>query len=262
VYKRQIWDINLTKRRGVGHVYASKYIDEESAANTLASYIGTDAKSLNYRALKMRIGYHEQQWRGNCIAVGLSGGFLEPLESTGIYLVEMAAWSINQLIPRFLNGCRNTPKDFNNIMSRHYENITDFIKLHYCISERTDSKFWLDNCDPKTIPESLQTNLEKWRYDPPNDYDFEFGIVCFNSENYQYILYGMEYDYLLPNSARTESSASIMDSVKKKMLALRERAAVQTEENSRLLKKITEDEQLARSFASSQNTFGSNYKVR
>jgi len=256
-----IWDINLTRRRGIGHVYASKYTSDEEAVETLAQYIGVDSSKLAPRKLKMRIGYHKQQWRGNCIAVGLSGGFLEPLESTGIYLVEMAAWSINQLIPRYLNGCVNTPNDYNAIMSRHYENITDFIKLHYCISERRDSQFWIDNCEPSTIPETLKNKLQKWRYDPPNDYDFEYGIICFNSENYQYVLYGMEYEYSIPLSLQSANSASIVNSVLKKRLALRERAAVQTQNNADILEKINRGGELAQKYAASQNIAGNNYRV-
>ncbi len=256
-----IWDINLTKRRGVGHVYSSKYTSEENAVNTLASYLRKDQDSFEYRKLKMRIGYHERQWRGNCIAVGLSGGFLEPLESTGIYLVEMAVWSLNQLIPRYLNGCKHTEDDFNATMVRHFENITDFIKLHYCISHRRDSQFWIDNCNTESIPESLKVKLEKWKCDPPNDYDFEHGIVCFNSENYQYILYGMDFEYKLPESFNADLSCELLNTVKQKRLALKERSRILMDENTGLLKNIFEGSEQAKSFATSQKTSGSNYRV-
>jgi len=78
-----IWDIVLQNRRGVGHVYSSKYIDDEQAKAELANYLGMATDDLETRKLKMRIGYHEQQWRGNCVPIGLASGFLEPLESTG-----------------------------------------------------------------------------------------------------------------------------------------------------------------------------------
>ena len=99
-----IWDIALRTRRGVGHVYSSKYTDTETACAQLAAYLGREAGDLDIRKLAMRIGYHQQQWRGNCIAIGLSSGFLEPLESTGIYLIEMANWALLDLLPRYVAG--------------------------------------------------------------------------------------------------------------------------------------------------------------
>ena len=76
-------------------------------------------------------------------------------------------------------------------MTRHYENIVDFLKLHYCLSERRDSQFWIDNCDPDTIPESLRAKLDIWEDDVPGIYDFDRTTQCFSATNYQFILFGM-----------------------------------------------------------------------
>ncbi len=185
-----IWDIVLRTRRGVGHVYSSRFCDDEAAIKTLADHIGRPASELDIRKLNMRIGYHKQQWRGNCVAVGLSSGFLEPLESTGIYLAEMVNWALVEFIPRFLAGA-NPQAHYNNVIAHHYENIVDFIKLHYCISERNDSDFWRKNTDFDTVPDSLKTKLENWRNDCPSVYDFDRRIQCFSAPNYQFVLYGM-----------------------------------------------------------------------
>src|SRR5205823_2654743 len=78
------WDIGLDNRRGVGYVYSSAHTDDERAEAVLRGYIGAAAESLTARQLRFRLGYRERSWVKNCVAIGLSGGFLEPLESTGI----------------------------------------------------------------------------------------------------------------------------------------------------------------------------------
>ncbi len=185
-----IWDIALQTRRGVGHVFSTKYMDEATARAKLAAYVNKPEDELQIRSLPMRIGYHQQQWRGNCVAIGLSSGFLEPLESTGIYLTEMANWALADLLPRYIAG-QQTARRYNHIMQHHYENIVDFLKLHYCLSERRDSAFWRDNTDPASIPETLAANLAQWQDSIPSIYDFDRVTQCFSATNYQFILYGM-----------------------------------------------------------------------
>jgi len=91
-----IWDIGLTTRRGVGYVYSSAYATEESAARELRAYIGAD---VSYRAININSGYRREFWVGNCVAVGLSAGFLEPLEASAIVMIELSAKSIAELLP-------------------------------------------------------------------------------------------------------------------------------------------------------------------
>ncbi len=185
-----IWDIALQDRRGVGHVYSSRYIDDDSAKAELASYVKQPVETLKTRKLDMRIGYHNQQWRGNCVAIGLSSGFLEPLESTGIYLIEMANWAMLEFVPRYLSGAQ-PQASYNRILHNHYNNIADFLKMHYCLSKRRDTAFWRDNCDPASIPQSLQDNLTNWRAAVPSVYDFNSTTQCFSATNYKFVLYGM-----------------------------------------------------------------------
>ncbi len=185
-----IWDIALQDRRGVGHVYSSRYIDDDGAKAELAAYVKQPVEALETRRLDMRIGYHEQQWRGNSVAVGLASGFLEPLESTGIYLIEMANWAMLEFVPRYLSGAQ-PQASYNRIMHNHYVNIADFLKMHYCLSRRRDSAFWRDNCDPATIPPSLRNNLLTWQSAVPSIYDFNSTTQCFSATNYKFVLYGM-----------------------------------------------------------------------
>ncbi|VAV86871.1 Tryptophan halogenase, partial [hydrothermal vent metagenome] len=185
-----IWDINLQSRLGVGYVYSSRYCDDDTALATLANYLDKPVESFEARNLAMRIGYYQQQWRGNCIAVGLASGFLEPLESTGIYLAEMVNWALAEFIPRFMSG-NNPQAQYNAAIAHHYENIVDFLKLHYCTTGRKDTPFWVDNTQPETIPDSLQAKLQAWETDCPSIYDFDRRIQCFSAPNYQFVLYGM-----------------------------------------------------------------------
>jgi tryptophan halogenase len=206
-----IWDIGLQDRRGVGHVYSSRYIDDDTAKAELAAYVGQQAEVLETRRLDMRIGYHDRQWRGNTVAIGLSSGFLEPLESTGIYLIEMANWAMLEFVPRFLAGAQ--PQDhYNRILHNHYANIADFLKLHYCLSNRRDTAFWRDNCDPATIPQTLRDNLASWQAAVPSVYDFDRTTQCFSATNYKFVLYGMGWNGAGPASPEpSDHTSGMMD---------------------------------------------------
>lgn len=204
-----IWDIALRTRRGIGYVYSSKHVDDDGARETLARYVRRDPRELECRKLEMRIGYHRAQWRGNCVAIGLSSGFLEPLESTGIYLIEMANWALADLVPRFISGAAAQGR-YNEIMQNHYENIVDFLKLHYCLSQRRDSEFWIDNTSVASIPETLQQKLDTWRDNIPSVYDFDRTTQCFSATNYQFVLFGMEWPSHATPSAPNELTTRML----------------------------------------------------
>jgi hypothetical protein len=76
-------------------------------------------------------------------------------------------------------------------MLRRYERTLDFIKLHYCLSERRDSQFWRDNVDPASVPDSLKELLDRWRFRPPNEMDVDRNVDIFTESSWQYVLYGM-----------------------------------------------------------------------
>jgi tryptophan 7-halogenase len=217
-----IWDIALQDRRGVGHVYSSRYIDDDAAKAELAAYVKQPVETLETRQLGMRIGYHDQQWRGNCVAIGLSSGFLEPLESTGIYLIEMANWAMLEFVPRYLAGAQPQAR-YNRILHNHYTNIADFLKMHYCLSKRRDTAFWRDNCDPATIPQSLQNNLASWRAAVPSVYDFNSTTQCFSATNYKFVLYGMGVPGIEnPAAAPSAQVSTMMDGLSQRRSKLRD----------------------------------------
>lgn len=186
------WDIGLQERRGVGYVYSSRHTDDARAEEVLRRHVGPASETLSPRLLKIRVGYREAQWVKNCVSVGLSGGFIEPLESSGIGLIETAAYLIGYLFP-FNGDTAPVAKAFNDLMRQRYERIFDFVKMHYCLTQRTDTPFWIDNADPRSVPESLQERLAMWRCRPPHRMDFITDVEMYPPSSWQYVLYGMEY---------------------------------------------------------------------
>ena len=185
------WEIGLNGSRGIGCVYSSDHISDDRAADILRAYIGPGHEDLAQRCIPFAAGYRRQQWVKNCVAVGLSAGFLEPLESTGLVLIEAAAGMIAEMLPH--SGPMQAPaRRFNELMTTRFENIVNFLKLHYCLSQRQEP-FWRDNTHADSIPERLAEFLEQWKLRPPGRFDFVLDTETFTFFNYQYILYGMGF---------------------------------------------------------------------
>jgi tryptophan 7-halogenase len=196
-----LWEIGLNGARGVGCVYSSDHLSDDRAADILRAYCGAGGEDLAMRSIPFAPGYREQQWVKNCVAVGLSAGFLEPLEATGLVLIEAAVGMIAEMLPH--GGPMHAPaRRFNELMTARFENIINFLKLHYCASQRQEP-FWRDNAAPASIPDRLAGLLEEWRVRPPGRFDFVLDTETFAFFNYQYILYGMGF--------RTDLSAGRAD---------------------------------------------------
>jgi tryptophan 7-halogenase len=207
-----VWDIGLTSRRGVGYVFSSNHTSEESALEELKGYLaagGDLAPSLSYRMIKINSGYREEYWRSNCVAVGLSAGFLEPLEASAIVMIELSAKSIANLLPGCREGMQRAAQLFNETFRYRWERIVDFLKLHYVLSRRTDSQFWIDNRTQKSIPESLQENLEFWQHHSPWHEDFTHREEVFSAASYQYVLYGMGFEGHEPSALLNERDRAL-----------------------------------------------------
>lgn len=185
------WDIGLQERRGTGYVYSSRHTSDDRAEAVLRAYNGPAAEGLHARLLKLRIGYRERPWIANCAAVGLAGGFLEPLESTGIILIEVAAYMLADLLPRS-GGLEAAARQFNRNMADRYARAVDFLKLHYGLSRRTEP-FWRDNADPVSWTDQLRDHIEIWAHRPPTITDFPSRNDSFQYCSYQYVLYGMGF---------------------------------------------------------------------
>ena len=152
------WRIPLSHRVGCGYVYSSRFTSDEDALAELARHVGRDPAAVEAEAqrIPMRVGRRTRFWSGNCVAVGLAAGFLEPLESTGLFLVQKG---IELLLDHFPDRGFNTAlaQRYNEALGAQFEQVRDFIALHYLLNGR-DEPFWAENrsMDP---PESLARTL-------------------------------------------------------------------------------------------------------
>ncbi len=154
------WRIPLQHRTGNGYVFCSEFTDADQATASLLSTLEGEATA-EPKVLRFKAGRRKRQWEQNCLAVGLSGGFLEPLESTSIYLIQAAITALAELLP---HGRPNgTERDeFNRVMDLEYQRIRDFLILHYHATERDDSEFW-NHVRTMTVPDSLAEKMELFR---------------------------------------------------------------------------------------------------
>ncbi|MCI4645231.1 MAG: tryptophan 7-halogenase [Hyphomonadaceae bacterium] len=154
------WRIPLQHRIGNGHVYASAFVSDEEAGDILLGNLES-APNGEPKLLRFKAGQRDRQWIGNCVAVGLSSGFLEPLESTSIYLIQAAITALIEVFPAGTVDARDIA-EFNRVMDLEYERVRDFLILHYHATERDDSAFW-DYVRTMKIPDSLAYKMELFR---------------------------------------------------------------------------------------------------
>lgn len=196
-----IWEIHLALRRGTGYVYSSRHISDEDAERELRRYLGPASDKAEARKLKIRVGRNRRFWVKNCVAIGLAGGFLEPLESTGIYLTEMGIKLLFENFPEvaYADALADT---YNRQMAGLYEETLRFIVLHYCLTQREDTAFWRENKYHKNIPDILRGQLELWKYRLPSLFDDRGGLQFFGHGSQLYILAGMKFPFESGTSTR------------------------------------------------------------
>ena len=162
------WRTPLRDRTGNGYVYSSRFIDDAAAEAELRCHLGPAAEHCDTRLLRMRVGHNRRAWVHNCVSIGLSSGFVEPLESTGIYLVEMGLMHLLHLFP----SRRMEPRlrdEYNRLMAAQYAEALEFLVLHYCLSPRRDTPFWRAAAEECVLPDGLAEKLELWAQTWPND---------------------------------------------------------------------------------------------
>lgn len=187
------WQIDLVNRQGTGYVYDGNRMSQDEAEAELRAFLGPQSSILKCTHLKMKVGCRRDFWVGNCIATGLAGGFIEPLESTGLHLINLAAGLMGTHLaaPEITPGARHS---FNRLMRGFYQDLKQFVVLHYCLTDRDDSDFWraapatVDHCD------WLKAQLEVWKHKVCEFHDLAGSFsTTFSDENYRYILYGMQH---------------------------------------------------------------------
>ncbi|MGS0497149.1 tryptophan halogenase family protein [Pseudoalteromonas mariniglutinosa] len=154
------WQIPLQHRVGNGLVFSSRHMTDEQAKQQLLDNLPGEPIT-EPRVIRFKTGRRRKQWHKNVVSVGLSSGFLEPLESTSIHLIQMAAIRLIKLFPH--DGIDETLIDtFNQQSQTEIERIRDFIILHYKLTERTDSAFWRQ-CKQMSIPDTLQKKIDLFK---------------------------------------------------------------------------------------------------
>lgn len=154
------WRIPLQHRVGNGYVYASAYTDDDAASAALLHAIEGDPLA-EPRLLRFTAGRRRRSWAGNVIGIGLAGGFLEPLESTSIYLIQLAITQLVELFPGQTISYLDRD-EFNRVLDLEYDRIRDFLILHYHSTQRADSPFW-DYVRTMAIPDTLVERMELFR---------------------------------------------------------------------------------------------------
>ncbi len=242
-----IWDIGLPSRRGIGHVYSSAHSSDDQAEEDLRAYVAATTgesagKAITPRKISFNPGHRETLWHHNCVAIGLSGGFVEPLEASALVMIELSAKMLAEQLPANRDVMNVVAKRFNEKFLYHWDRIVEFLKLHYLLSEREDSAYWQDNRDPGTIPAKLQDSLRLWRHQSPRYQDLPLADELFPAASYRYVLYGMKFVSDGPNQRR-RSDLTSRDAAQKifvKNVGLTKQAFDALPTNRELLEKVHE----------------------
>jgi 2-polyprenyl-6-methoxyphenol hydroxylase-like FAD-dependent oxidoreductase len=155
------WKIPLTSRFGNGYVYSSKYVDDDDAEMEFREQLGLVDADIEARKLKFKVGRVKEHWYKNCLGVGLSQGFIEPLEATALDMVQ-------ETVVRFIEAANKgnfTDEfrgDFNDRVSKRFDAVRDYIVCHYRINTRTDTEYWRDAGSNNKISRSLHELLTAW----------------------------------------------------------------------------------------------------
>ena len=205
------WQIPLQHRTGNGYIYASAFVDDDSARATLMANL-PGKPLIEPRGLRFTPGRRTNSWAKNCIAVGLASGFLEPLESTSIYLIQVAAMNLVALFPERA-GDPVLAAEFNRRMDTEYDRIRDFLILHYHANAR-DEPLWR-YCREMPVPDSLAEKIEAFRHHGSVP---RYGEGLFSPPSWVSVFFGQG---LTPEAVHPLVDALPADELAKRLAAMR-----------------------------------------
>jgi len=184
------WRVPLFNRIGTGYVFSSAHRSDDAARDEFLAHLGPAGKGAEPRIIPMRIGRARNAWVKNCVAIGLSGGFIEPLESTAIHMTDMG---VRWLATHFPDTDYAKPlrRQYNKTVDALYNEVRDFICLHYALNNRTDSQYWIDARESLDVPGRLAALLELWAHRPPAHTDLETQYL-FTTSTYNTVLLGKQ----------------------------------------------------------------------
>ncbi|MFZ3482760.1 tryptophan halogenase family protein [Sphingomonas sp. 3-13AW] len=226
------WRIPLQHRVGNGHVYCSSFISDDEAHDQLVTNLDAPMRA-EPRRLSFTTGRRRLFWNKNVVAIGLAGGFLEPLESTSIHLIQDGITELLALFPdRAFASCDIA--EYNRRMGLHYERIRDFLLLHYVATQRTDSEMWRHFTDLR-LPDSLSERIEAW-VTRGHLIRYEFGL--FLPPSWIAVMLGQN---LIPERYDIRAEAMSHGAVSAKAAAVREKvlsAVRQTPDHAAFIRQI------------------------
>lgn len=155
------WQIPLMHRTGNGYVYSNHYLNKDAAETELREHLGLLNSDIEAKHLTMNVGQCEKHWAKNCLGLGLSQGFIEPLEATALHLVQIG---IEMFISDYQAGdfSNKYQEKYNKAMSERFERVRDYIVAHYKLNSREDSQYWVDNRNNTALSDSLIQLLNTW----------------------------------------------------------------------------------------------------
>jgi tryptophan 6-halogenase len=187
-----VWNIPLYGRVGTGYVYCSEFLSEEQAEQEFRQHLGPAAENCKAKHIKIRVGRNRNSWVKNCVAIGLSSGFVEPLESTGIFFIQHG---IEELISHFPGKTFNEEliKSYNKIIADCIDGVRDFLTLHYCASDKADTPFWKATKHQVVVSAELTEKLQLWKTRLPNPKNINLNYHGFESYSYSVMLLGLNH---------------------------------------------------------------------
>lgn len=206
-----IWTIPLFGRTGTGYVYSDEFCTPEEAEATLRAYAAPGRDDLVANHIRMRIGRNRNSWVNNCVAIGLSSGFVEPLESSGIFFIQHG---VEQLVKNFPDEswAPELRDSYNNRVGHVIDGVRDFLVLHYRAAEKADTPYWKAT-KTRTIPETLSSRLQIWRSELPDEGNIYPHYHGFEPYSWNCVLIGLgqqpgrprpALEHLKPSTARAE----------------------------------------------------------
>ncbi|NNU15473.1 tryptophan 7-halogenase [Parvularcula sp. ZS-1/3] len=206
------WRIPTQHRTGNGQIYSSAYMDDDAARQSLLD--GLDGKPLGEpRKIKFRTGCRERFWEKNCVAIGLSGGFLEPLESTSLYLIQEGISKLISLFPT-ADMPAIVQQQYNSLLTKKFEQVRDFIILHYKATERDDSPFW-NYCRTMDVPDSLK---ERWELFEQAGRVFRFEDELFSKTSWIAVFIGQN---IIPRTVDPIASSVELPAIERSLASMK-----------------------------------------
>jgi tryptophan halogenase len=187
-----VWNIPLYGRDGTGYVFSSAFTSPEDAEREFRKHVGPASDKCNTSLIKMRIGRNRNAWVKNCIGIGLANGFVEPLESTGIFFIQQG---IEELVANFPDKSFDPEliKRYNQTIADCIDGVRDFLTLHYCASSRYDTPFWKATKHDIVINDDLKARMKEWKTHMPNSRNINMKYHGFESYSYAVMLQGLGY---------------------------------------------------------------------